>query len=317
MRQIRFYGLLFCLSLMATAFATQVEKTTTPQKEIPHQTIQPADAKQMDWVFSGVVSNESGEYYNYFFQLQRDEEQFHTVAALFDAQTNSLVFYDENNEKIDKPELSQWRVGRAFLRFNVINNSWIFGVKSKDKKGFNFKVDMLGLNENNSSKQQDIRAGIELLVYQTGRLNGHLQTGADSSEQFVTARNAWFRQMWVSKPQENIHPLTAILCQFNDGAGFYAVNLKEVDTVRGSIAGWRDKRGMAVPMSQFVTVKESKEGQWMIRIPSPKMVLTFNDLLHAVEAKHNLVAGMVKGKLPGFCAVSLHDIGHLPVKDPG
>lgn len=319
MMRVRLYGLLLCLSFMTTVFAdvnAPLKNTASAEEsQLSEPNILSFSAKQTDWVFSGMVNNENGESYHYFFQLKRDNQTFHATAALIDAQTNALVIYEESKAHIEQPENSHWQVGRTFLRFNAINNSWIFGVKNKDKKGFNFKVDMMGQAANASSKQQDLRAGIEFLVNQTGRLNGHLQTGKDSKEQFVTAKNAWFRQMWASKPQDFSHPVTAILCEFNDGGGFYSVNLRESDALKGAVAGWRDGQGMPLPMSQFVTAKaEDKEGLWRIQIPSPKMTLTFNDLLHQIK-NNDLVAGIFKGQKSGFCAISLHDIGREdPVK---
>lgn len=315
MRHVKFYGFLLLGLFMTAAFPS--DKTAVPrpgeavESETPVANILSLSAKQADWVFSGAVTNESGERYNYYFELQRNDQQFQAQAILVDAQTGELVLHEQSDSLIDDPESSQWRVGKAFLRFNAINNSWIFGVKGKDR-GFNFKVDMLGLSGTNYSRQQDIRNGIELLINQTGRLNGHLQTGENNQEQFVTAKKAWFRQVWVSKPQTLGHPMTAVLCEFNDGGGFYAVNLKEADALRGAVAGFRNEEGTAVPVSQFVTVKKDKSGLWVIHIPSPKLTLTLKDMLEQLNTRHQLVAGLVKGVKPGFCAISLQDIGQTP-----
>ena len=311
MRSLRSYGLLTGLFFLATVFAG-VDESAKPSEVTAASTtnLLSFSAKQVDWVFSGTVVSESDDHFYYFFQLRRDDLEFHAIAALIDAQTNNLVLYEDSKAHFDNPETSQWHVGRAFLRFNAINNSWVFGVTKQGQKGFNFKVDMLGQPEGAVvSRQQSLRAGIELLINRTGRLNGHLQMGDDSQEQFVTAPKAWFRQMWVSKPQDLSHPMTAVLCDFNDGGGFYSVNLQESDAIRGAVAGWRDKQGQSLPMSQFVTVKEDKDALWTILLSSPKMALTLKDLLSDVEGKHDLVAGMVKGTTPGFCTISLHDLG--------
>lgn len=264
------------------------------------------DAPQADWVFSGLVANESGEQYHYFFQMRRNKEQFHADALLINAQTNALILYETSEASIKKQNGMQWQVGRIFLRFNAINNSWVFGVKELDDKGFNFKIDMLGQADGTSAKEQDLRAGLELLIGQTGNLNGHLQSG--EHEEFVTAKKAWFRQMWVSKPQLTSHPFTAILCDFNDGAGFYAVNLQGSDALRGSIAGWRSVDGVALPMSQFVTAQKEKDGAWHIRVPFPNLMFSIKDSLHLTEDTLHLAAGEIAGKTPGFCVINQYEL---------
>ncbi|KTD16659.1 hypothetical protein [Legionella jordanis] len=265
------------------------------------------DALQGDWVFSGIVSNESGELYNYYFQIHRNNQQFHAVATLLNYQSKSIVIFDESNATIEKPDPNNWHVGHAFLQFNPINNSWIFGVKTKDKKGFNFKADMLSTSEHHANAQ-DLRSGVELLVNQTGRLNGHIQTGTGADE-FVTGQKAWFRQIWISKQQDSLHPFTSVLCEFNDGSGFYAVHLQETDALRGATAGWRDPQGVPLSMSQFVTVKEAKEGLWNINIASPKVELVLENALAKEVAKSQLIVGVTSHLWPGFCSISTAEIG--------
>ena len=265
------------------------------------------DAPKADWVFSGPVVTESGEQYHYFFQMRRNKEQFFADALLVNAETNALIFYETSEASIKKQNGMQWQVGRIFLRFNAINNSWVFGVKKHDSKGFNFKIDMLGQADGTSAKEQDLRSGLELLIGQTGNLNGHLQAGGEH-EEFVTAKKAWFRQMWVSKPQLSSHPFTAVLCDFNDGAGFYAVNLQGSDALRGSIAGWRDENGQALPMSQFVTAQKEKDGVWHIRVPSPSLTFSLKDSLHFAEDTTHLAAGEIVGKTSGFCVITQYEL---------
>jgi hypothetical protein len=240
--------------------------------------------------------------------MQRNNTQFHAIATLIDGQNQEVVLFEEAITTIDQPDVSNWQVGRAFLRFNPINNSWIFGVKTRAKKGFNFKVDMLK-QSGNTPIIQDLRSGIELSVNQTGRLNGHLQTGEGSKEQFVTAQKAWFRQIWVSKPQTSPHLFVGVLCQFNDGSGFYSVNLQEPDALQGAVAGWRNMEGVTTPMSQFVTLQEQKDGRWHIRIDSPKLRISLQDALAKNNDKHQLIAGLTDGVMPGFCTISKDEIG--------
>ena len=228
---------------------------------------------------------------------------------MINAQTNTLVLFESSDAIIEESDGLQWQIGRIFLRFNRINNSWIFGVKPQhhDKQGYNFKIDMLGQPDGNIAREQDLRSGLQLLIGQTGNLNGHVEDG--TQETFVTAPKAWFRQMWVSKPQQVPHPFTAILCDFNDGSGFYAVNLHEHDALRGAMAGWRNSSGVAEPMSQFVHSEKGKDGKWHIDVPFPKLGFTINDALVNSKGNEGLVAGTINGKMPGFCVITQHDVG--------
>ncbi|KTD26128.1 Uncharacterised protein [Legionella lansingensis] len=312
--KVRFQTWFLCVALSTGSYSAAAN-TTEPQDVAPENKILSLSAIQGDWVFSGTVINESGERYNYYFQMHRKGTQFSAVAALIDGQTKAALVFEESSATIAQPEISNWRVGHTFLKFNPINNSWIFGVKTKDKKGFNFKADMLTQVEHRPAVQ-DLRSGMELLVNQTGRLNGHVQHGADGTEEFVTGQKAWFRQIWLSKPQESLHPFTGILCQFNDGSGFYAVNLQEADALRGAIAGWRDPQGKPGSMSQFVSIKEGKDGLWSIHINSPKINLLLQDALAKEGEKHHLIAGVTDDLWPGFCAINKDEIGQLPEPKP-
>lgn len=268
--------------------------------------ILPLDHMHESWVFSGVVSNESNENYGYFFRMQRDGEEFYSIAALIDGQTNQLILLDENRAHIANPVPFNLHVGRSFLRFNTINNSWIFGLKMSDKKGFNFKVDMLKQSEI-APVAQGLRPGVELLISQTHHLNGHLNAGKDNKEQFVTAKNAWFRQLWLTQDEQKRYALTGVLCRFNDGSGFYSMKIPEADAQRGALAGWRDEEGTSVAMSQFILVKQDKdEGRWHIHMASPNLHLVLLDQIK----KEGVAAGfLVAGKQQGFCMLSQDHLG--------
>lgn len=264
-----FYCLLCCYSGFSVASETPSVKkpTSVPHVKsdvLPYQETAvianffPTQALQASWVFSGVVSNEDGETYGYFFQMQRDGEQFHSIAALFNAENNHVVLLDESNAQITNPMSYKWHVGQAFLRFNPINESWVFGLKTADNKGFNFKVDLLQEAEN-IPMTQDLRPGVELIVTQTGRLNGHIQT-EQNKEQFVTAKNAWFRQLWLNGQQASTHTFTGVLCRFDDGSGFYSANMVAVDAFRGALAGWNTAQGLPSVVSQFISVKQDAKG---------------------------------------------------------
>lgn len=262
---------------------------------------------QTECVFFGTVMNENGEHYNYYFQLHREFNSFSSLAILIDAQTEKVLVYDQSKATIENPEINNWQVGNAFLQFNTITNDWVFGIKTKDKKGFNFKADMLE-NMKKPLHTFDLRVGMEFVINQTGHLNGHIFT--EQQEQFVTGQKAWFRQIWLSKPQATLHPLVGVLCQFNDGNAFYALNLMEPDALQGALAGWRSPDGTAMTMSQFVSVKatKEKEGMWSIDIAAPAVKLLLQNLL-TEYAEQQVIVGLTKDMRPGFCAISKDTIG--------
>jgi hypothetical protein len=247
------------------------------------------------------VKNESGEEYGYFFQLQRDKTHFRANVALIEQASKTILFEDNSEADIEDPKAYDWHVGRSFLRFNPVNDSWIFGVKPKDNLGFNFKVDMLKQFEVTPSRLHHLRKGVTMMVSRTSELNGHVFTGKSSSEQFVTTKESWFRQVWQDAEDSQSHDLSSVLCQFNDGSRFYSANLQEADAQSGAIAGWYKPDGNRQPMSQFVQVIQGGEGAWHIKSQSPRLDLT---LKNAIEQK-SVVAGFVEGtKNQGFCMLT-------------
>lgn len=299
--------------LLLVAFSVHAEVGVGDEVEASSvQAVLSLYSMQANWTFSGTVTNENGERYGYFLQIQRDHARFHALATLIDGQSKAVLIYEESNTLIEQPELTHWQVGNIFIRFNPINNSWVFGVKDKDKKGFNFKVDMLAMANGPIPRQQNLRAGIELLISQTGQLNGHIHVGESSQEQFVTAKKSWFRQMWVSSPVSGNHQLTSVLCAFDNGSALYSVTMPESDAVRASVAGWRDEQGKAVTMSQFLSVQGEKDNTWRIRVSAPKVDMVINNLLDKIDISHQWVLGLTVGVLPGFCAINFDEINYFP-----
>ncbi len=284
------------------------------EEPIPTETnkFHPADAQQASWVFSGIVKGESGEDYGYYFQLQRDHTHFHANVALMDQSSKTILFQENSEAVIENPTAYDWHVGHSFLRFNPVNDSWIFGVKSKDNLGFNFKVDMLKQFEVTPSRLHHLRQGVTMMVSRTSELNGHVFTGTSNAEQFVTTKESWFRQIWQDADDIQPHDLSSVLCQFNDGSRFYSANLQESDAQSGAIAGWYKPDGNRQAMSQFIQVSQAQEGTWHIKSQSPHLDLV---LKNAIE-QQSVVAGFVDGtKNPGFCMLNQntpHLVSELP-----
>lgn len=296
--------LLFLSIFYSFAQAEETTSAVTPIEEIPSplEKIHSLYAAQASWTFSGMVFNENGENYVYYFHIQKRDKQLQGSALLMASRTKEILIYEESSSLSDKKEDLLWRAGNLFLRFNVINNSWIFGVKGKDKKGFNFKVDMLGQTDAAFAKEQLLRAGLIFLINQTGRLNGHFQLAA-GNEEFVTAKTAWFRQIWLSNTQAIRHPLKMILCTFNEGSAFYSVNLPETDAIRAALAGWRNPQGLPEPVSQFTGLEKGEDPLWILHI-SPKLTLSLKNVLSGLNPNQLLIAGFTEVGLKGFCAIN-------------
>jgi hypothetical protein len=260
--------------------------------------LQPLEPAVGSWTFSGMVINESGERYGYFFQVHRQGSEFHAKTALIDEQTNQLAFFYEGREKIEQPTQLDWHVGRSFIRYNPINDSWVFGVKVENKKGFNFKVDMLK-QANHDNETLVLRPGVELQALQTSQLNGHVQL--DDKEQFVTGNKAWFGKLWFSNDQKTGHDINTTFCRLNNDNGFYSANLKEDDATSAAVAGWRDPGGNKVKMSQFISMKSLDKDQSILTVGLPKLHLKLLNTLKSVDNSPFSVAGFSKENPGAFC----------------
>jgi len=306
---IRIWLRLFVIILFISNDVFAVEAVKAPETDIDQTPIlQLVEPTVGSWTFSGMVTNESGERYGYFFQMQRQGSDFHAKTALIDGQTNKLILFYEGSEKIDKSIQLNWHVGRSFIRYNPINDSWVFGVKAEDEKGFNFKVDMLKeASSNNDRETLVLRPGVELQALQTSRLNGHVQTGVGNKEQFVTGNNAWFGKLWFSKDQKSAHDISTTFCRLSNDNGFYSANLKEPDATSAAVAGWRDATGNKVKMSQFLSIKSIAKDQCLLSLGLPKLNLKVLNTLTQPDNSPLSIAGFskdTKDSPMGFCFVT-------------
>lgn len=279
--------------------------------ETQKQDVIKSESNHSNWIFSGVVTNDTGEEYGYLFQLQRDGQQFYAVAAIVDAQTKKVLLFEEEAAELKHPKPLNWHVGRAFLIFNPITESWVFGLSPKNNQGFNFKVDMLTTNLK-SPKAEKLRSGMDLTVSQTGRINGHLNVGQNKKEQFVHANNTWFRQVWLTEQQKESHLFSSLLCRFNDESGFYSINMKEEDAYQGAVTGLCDAKGNSSALSQFIDISESDSKSWNVRVPSPLMYLELSDSINNTS----ITAGFVsQGAKDGFCVFFKNKLGRVSERE--
>ncbi len=271
----------------------------------------PTDSLHVNWLFSGLLSTEGGDELAYFFQLQRDGTQYRTVAAIFDMQTQALIFQDESQAEILQADGYRWSVGNAILRFNPINASWVFGVMTASKQGFNFKMDLLDVET--PLIKEDLRPELSVLATQTHALNGHIRVSHMPDEQFVMAKRAWFKQTWITSEQFEPHAIDSILCHWDDGSSLYSIQLPEADATIGAMAGLLNAAGETVPVSQFVSVQQLANGPWDIRVPSSSLHL----ILSQYTQHSGLVAGFSKDKAAGaFCVLGQDHLGTKVISKP-
>jgi len=264
----------------------------------------PTNATKVNWLFSGLIATEGGDQLAYFFQLERDGTRYHSVAALFDVQTREVIFRDESRAESVQTDGYHWSVGNVILRFNPINASWVLGVTTADKRGFNFKIDML--DSEKPLVAEDLRPGLSVLASQTQALNGHIRLSGKSEEQFVIAKHAWFRQMWVTSEQFGEHAVDSVLCHLQDGSSLYSIRLPEADASIGALAGFLNATGFSEPISQFVDVQQLVNGPWDIHVPSTSLHL----ILSQYTRHNNLIAGFTQDKISGaFCLLGQEQLG--------
>lgn len=269
--------------------------------------ISPMKTTQANWIFSGIVTNEHGNHYGYFFQVKRENHEFQSRMAVLDHESGKSLLFYEHTETIESPQEDLWQIGQSFLTFNPITESWIFGFKTKSKSGFNFKVDMLS-RPDHTPFIRHLRPGMTLLITQTGRLNGHIQIEGEVSEQFLTAENTWYRHVWLTQNHPQSHAFSGLLCRFFDGSSLYAAYLPEKEAHQGAIAGLYDAQGVPQRISQFIHVTQpsNEEAIWHIHIPSPERRLVVNDAL----TQPDLLSGFVdQGTPKGFCLFNQDNIG--------
>lgn len=256
-----------------------------------------------NWVFSGMVTNELGEHYGYYFEARRQSSQLQILSALVNIEKKSLVFIDDSQANISGDAEMNWQVGNAYLGFNSVTNRWILGVNTKEKFGFNFKIDAPLSSEASSSRIQTLKSGLTMLVEPTGRLNGHV-ISPDNNEEFVTAKSSWLREFMTKSHLPTPYPLTNVLCHFNDGSTFYAVHLLAPDALQSFVAKWHAASGLSKKMSQFVNIRHPSPEEWDLSAPFPAFHIRFSNLLSKSFQLSEVGAGVVDGKLNGFCTAA-------------
>jgi len=265
------------------------------------------DIADSSWTFVGVASNEENERYYYYFQLIQQARMRTVQVLLVDAQNKNKQEYFLKEEKSAPETLSSLQAGRAFLRFNAINNSWIFGLKNKNGEGFNFRVELLKQSEE-ADNEKDIAKGVHLEVTNIRRMNGHVRWGKNKKEEFVTADQNWYRNIVVQDAKVFHSTIQGVFCFLNDGARFYSVKLPLEKAKSASEIRWWDPEGKSRRVSQFLQQKVM-DGKILLSLKVPAIRLTVEDLLWQPSPANILQAGFVStaDKSSGFCFIDQMD----------
>lgn len=293
-----FSSVLLCFNSISYA----VEQTAAPANEaVPSQSSLPLAATHANWIFSGSVSSETGETYEYFFQAKRKQDKVQATVSLVDAQTKAVIFMQTADTQLTDTDAvaDHWAIGDIFLRYNTINRSWVFGLKQANQIGFNFKVDTL--NQDHAAQIKQVKKGVLMTMVQTGQVNGHIQLKEAGSAQFVSGKNAWFREMIMREASTAVPAMHGLLCHFNDGSGLYSMRVGEKQTKNLIYAGSYNEKGMASKVSHSIHVDQLDSGMWRVKIPYPKLQFDLSDILQ----NQPIVLGFVDQKQKsGFCVIS-------------
>jgi len=290
-RKIRLWGV-FCVFLYTNGLGAEVSPDPSPSSNI-----------RAEWLFAGTVSNEKGDNYGYFFQIKSNAGTLHATALIVDAASQAVVFAEEGDSLALSQEADHWEVARAFLHFNPINESWIFGFKpTKDNAGFNFRVETLTPHAS-LQEAYHLSPTLTLTINQTGRLNGHMPFDTTSKEQFITGRTGWYWHLEEQSVSSAYPPLVGALCQLGDGGGLYAIHVTTNGVENASFAGQFDSQGHTVPVSQFVSILKNKAGLWRIQALVPKLALQFMPVLSTQNPRVGFSVAETE-KDPAFCVVN-------------
>lgn len=287
---------MLCYTLHNTVYAEDVSEP---------KPLMPLAEKHANWVFSGSVSNETGETYEYFLQAKRHDDKVAAFVSLVDAQSKAVLFTQNAEMQIkDDDQADRWAIGDIFIRYNAINSSWVFGFKTTNQIGFNFKVDMLNQSDQNP-KMHNLHEGVNMMIVQTGQVNGHMTIKENDASQFVSGSHAWFRQIVMTESPSKLSELHGLLCRFDDGSGLYSMKLVDADATKGTFSGLYSAEGASTAISQFIHIDHLSSGPWRVRVPYPKLQFELSNVLQ----DHAIVLGFVdKKETPGFCVISKEDL---------
>lgn len=220
------------------------------------------------WTFTGIAQTEEGKIYYYYFIFQQKGKDRKVDVLVLTEQYKEVIRYHKISEKspMRTPKPNAWKLGRTFFRYNPITKSWVFGIKTKQAKGFNFKADLRPM-DGDLGVRQSITEGLVVEMNQFQQLNGHLFFAQAQQEIFLSAQRGWLRYIEGEEPPNK---LMALLCTQDNGAGLYSLQYDSPKASKAAIVGLRDAKGKREQVSQFLTVDSQDEETWKLSIVKPR-----------------------------------------------
>lgn len=277
------------------------------------QRTKPSANVNASWMFTGVASNEDNQAYYYYFQLTYNNGLASVQILLVDAVNKRKIHYAFQQRKKSIQDLANIEVARAFLRFNAINNSFVFGLKNKAQQGFNFRVELLEQPENTAS-EKELSKGLSLKVINPKRMNGHIHWGKNIKEEFVTADVNVYRDVSSDLQVPLSSKLLGVFCFLKDGNRFYNIQLPEEKAKSASQTQWTDSKGESVAVSQFIQIKSINHSKIKVSLKIPKIQLTIDELSLQREEAAQLRAGFAtqNNHTVGFCYLDSVNFNYVP-----
>jgi predicted secreted hydrolase len=266
-------------------------------------------AERESWYISGLVDNDAGEQYGYYFAVLRESEVFYVFANVMNLKTGKIVFSEEQKADIKIGERLgiNLKIKDAFLRFNDINDSWVFGL---DKPlGFNLRLESLSYDAYSVSHLDRV----SFYSLQSKRVNGQLTI--EGKNQFVTAKNAWLTHEWSDKLTQSL-VIQRLMCRLFDGRGLMLMRGYKEKKVAFDLALLLEANGKSAPISQFSVVSQANPLLWEVSLLSPKMQFNIETAPPQKMSRRgetsSFYSGVVRSKeqkIEGYCFISKDAVG--------
>lgn len=278
-----------------------------PAIVFPEDHAQHVTAATESWVFTGEIETEEGEKYAYIYRIKRKNNTLYVFANIINlsvANKKAVFTYKDHitytNDHTDKQSI-QWKVGNAFMKYNIIGDSWFFGI-TDDQNSFNFRVKGVRNYVLNGDKGY-LSAFQASYSAQSMSINGHLTL--DGKSAFVTGKNSWFEHYWgTASSGHKASKYALITCRFNDNTGLMLYEWfgeKDIWPVRLKTGTYQNALDEKMLLSDFSLAKSVKTQQWRISIPALKINISgLSDTLP--ESEYNVIH--VNNNKEGYCFVN-------------
>lgn len=286
------------------AITTDITKSIVNAREPARDSFLHPVAATETWTFSGIVFDESNERYGYSFLVLREGNLFKVVTQVVSMGTGKELFHYLAEKEIQNSDQQgvNLKIDNAFLRYNEVNDSWVFGVNQT--QGFNFRVEA---NQKYRYQVEHV-AGVSFYSLQGMRVNGQLSLS--DKNVFVVAKNAWLSHQWRD-PLSNLYHINRVYCRFGEDKGLLLEQINEGKQRLFDGATLLDASGKQDSVSQFVQLNKLQNSKWEIHVLSPKLDLIVEGVspldLKNPYGSLSLYAGIIQ-KAPsvtgGFCILT-------------